>query len=185
MTMKKLALIFPLFAFSFATMADDLTATITNTTPGNSTGAIDLTVSGGVAPYTYSWAGPTGNMGTTEDLTNLPVGSYTVTVTDKYCGIATLTLKVNSSTVGINSYANENKISVSPNPTDNVFNVHSEQGLNNASIHVVAINGKIVQQQESLTGNDFKIDVSSLSNGIYFVEVISENKISRVKLLKN
>lgn len=45
---------------------------------GGDNGVIDLTVSGGVAPYLYSWS--TGAR--TEDIFNLKVGSYSVTVTD-------------------------------------------------------------------------------------------------------
>lgn len=183
--MKKLMLIFPLFALSTLAMADDLTANITNTTPGNSTGAIDLTVSGGVAPYTYSWTGPNGNLGTTEDLSNLPEGSYTVTVTDKYCGVATLTVKIASSAVGIADNSAANNISISPNPTSNLFTIHADQQLNRAAIHVLAINGEVIYQQENVSGNDFKMDASTLSSGIYFVEVICDNKTSRIKLLKN
>ena len=43
---------------------------------GASTGSIDLTVSGGTSPYTYNWS----NAQTTQDISNLNAGAYTVTV---------------------------------------------------------------------------------------------------------
>ncbi len=55
-----------------------VTPVITNTTCTASIGAINLTVSGGTAPYTYSWS----NGATTEDITGLAAGDYTVTITD-------------------------------------------------------------------------------------------------------
>ena len=45
---------------------------------GNCTGLIDLTVTGGTSPYQYIW----GMGNSTQDVTNLCPGNYTVTVTD-------------------------------------------------------------------------------------------------------
>lgn len=56
-----------------------VTADVTDVTcPGNADGAIDVTASGGNPPYSYSWS----NGDTSEDLTELAAGIYTVTVTD-------------------------------------------------------------------------------------------------------
>ena len=57
-----------------------LTLNAIPTNPGcdGSTGNIDLSVSGGTAPYTYSWS----NGSFSQNLANVPAGTYSVTVVD-------------------------------------------------------------------------------------------------------
>ena len=47
---------------------------------GGNNGSIDLSISGGTSPYTYSWSGGQN----TQDLSGLSVGTYYVTVTDAH-----------------------------------------------------------------------------------------------------
>ena len=45
---------------------------------GLSTGSVDVTINGGNTPYTSSWS----NSSTSEDLLNVPAGTYTMNITD-------------------------------------------------------------------------------------------------------
>ena len=48
----------------------------------SSDGSIDLTVSGGTSPYTYTWIGQSGFGSTSEDISDLAAGPYFITVSD-------------------------------------------------------------------------------------------------------
>lgn len=50
----------------------------TATCSSDSTASIDLTISGGVAPYSYAWS----NGASSQDIYNLPIGIYSVNITD-------------------------------------------------------------------------------------------------------
>jgi hypothetical protein len=83
-----------------------LSATTTNTTcTAAANGSIDLTVSGG-STYTYSWS----NGATTQDLSNVAAGTYTVTVTSGSCS------QSGSYTVG-----NNNQTQASPTAIDGPY----------------------------------------------------------------
>lgn len=61
---------------------------------GASDGAVNVSVNGGIAPYTYSWT----NGETTEDLFNLSAGIYTLTVTDANNCTSALDVTINEPT---------------------------------------------------------------------------------------
>lgn len=71
-----------------ATVPTEQSVRITSFDPVNfdqntTNGAVNIAITGGVAPYKFSWAGPNNFTATTEDIANLgTAGQYCVTVTD-------------------------------------------------------------------------------------------------------
>ena len=64
---------------------------------GASTSSINQTVTGGTGPYSYLW----NNNASTEDITNVPSGTYTVTTTDANGCSATLSVTITQPTTGL------------------------------------------------------------------------------------
>ncbi len=60
----------------------DVTSIQTNSECGSSIGAIDITVVDGALPYSFSWTGPLAFTASTEDITGISAGAYSVVVTD-------------------------------------------------------------------------------------------------------
>jgi hypothetical protein len=96
-----------------------ITYTVNSTSQaGFSDGSIFTTVSGGTAPYSFSWQGPNGYSASTQDIQNLIAGTYFFYVIDDngcselfsiVVGDGQLTpLQVNAVTSGIDCFGNHN-----------------------------------------------------------------------------
>ena len=143
-TMKKLLFIFPLI-FAERVLADDLSVSITNSTAGLNNGAIDLTVDGGVAPYLFQWTGPNGYSSSDEDIASLEPGEYCVTVTDLYCGTASLCVVVEEDVASGMVNHQMSTLSVYPNPFCKEFSIvfdSQEQGEH--LFYLYDLSGKVV-----------------------------------------
>ena len=67
-----------------------------------------------------------------------------------------------------------------PNPASNWLNVDIEGAI--VELNIYNVNGQLVQSIQQLQGN--RINVSQLENGVYFLEIRTQDGILRKSFLK-
>ncbi len=89
----------------------------------------------------------------------------------------------NNCTTGINSTENddETRISLYPNPTSSLLTIDA-LGEKIENVSVINTNGQLVAKFSSLANN--QINISDLSNGLYFIEVAVKGKTIRKTFAK-
>lgn len=140
-------------------------------------GSIDLTVTGGTAPYTYSW---TNGAPAVEDPTGLAAGLYDVTVTDDNGCIMTGTYIVGSQ-VGVNELS-ALQFSVSPNPNNGSFEINVDPSVGASNIEVLNSLGQVVYTN-ALIGSNHTVDLQSVEAGIYFVKLYNSDASNVTRIL--
>jgi Calx-beta domain/SprB repeat/CHU_C Type IX secretion signal domain len=127
---------------------------------GNSNGSINTTVTGGSAPYTYTWSGPTTIPNNTADPINLVGGTYTVMVSDAAgCSVTapfTLALAnpLSPSIVGVNP----------PNCTNpNGGSINLEVTGGTPGYTYVWSNSSTLQDPQNLSVGTYTVTVTDLS----------------------
>jgi hypothetical protein len=74
-------------------------------------------------------------------------------------------------TLSLNSIENQSKISIFPNPVNDILNINSKREIVNYTIN--NLNGRLINNSQRSSN---KIDVSKLNPGIYFLKLTSTNK---------
>ncbi len=126
---------------------------------GGSTGSMDLTVSGGVSPYTYSWTGGA----TTQDRSGLAAGTYTVTVTDANACTKTLSTTITEPAGMVLTETHANVLC---------------NGGSSGSIDLT-VSGGVSPYTYSWTGGPTTQDRSGLAAGTYTVTVADANACTK------
>ena len=151
-------------------------------------GSSPYNVSGGTAPYEYSWSGPGGFTSDSQDLSGLntaaQAGNYVLTVTDDNGCTATQTIEV----TGLNEVNRVYNISLYPNPNNGQF-VLSMEGLagETMSYTIMDNSGRVVMAKD--LGNVRatrieSIDMAGAAAGIYQVRLIVGADMHSMRFVK-
>jgi hypothetical protein len=139
-------------------------ATITNASSLTALdGSIDLTTTGGTAPYTFMWS----TTATEPDLTDIGVGVYLITITDNNgCSLAT-TFQINS-TAGI-AAAVAPDWNVYPNPASTDVLIEASNAAI-TDLQIYDLMGQLVWKQ-NVTDAQVSVSVADFTPGTYMVRV--------------
>jgi type IX secretion system substrate protein/cohesin domain-containing protein len=132
-------------------------------------GAVNITMTNGTAPYTYVWD----NGQTTEDLANVPVGTYNCTVTDaKNCVTEVGPFTVDN-TLGANEIEGLINIQLYPNPTNGKINLIAQlENSQEMELNIFNILGNKVYFEQIESANiELDLDLSDLPIGNYIVQL--------------
>ena len=77
-----------------------------------------------------------------------------------------------------------NNILLAPNPANETIQIQLQNTSETiASFTITDVLGKTIRTLKATTGNQMSINVADLSQGVYFVEIITSNNLKQVKKL--
>ncbi len=150
--------------------------------PGQSNGSIELEVSGGTGGYTYTWSNGSNNPA----IYNLPVGDYTVMVTDD--SGCTVVKTFNLGTTNMDDLSARPDITIYPNPVDDHLQIRFENpGSGKLSVSLLDINGKPIRNMGSrnfAAGEQMTLFLSGLNPGVYVLNISGTGLMINHKIIK-
>ncbi len=148
----------------------------TDAVDGAANGSASVAVTGGSESYVYEWS----NGANTAMISGLAAGDYSCTVTDETGCPDEVVVNVSiDATVHTNDLVLGAAVNIIPNPSKDItqitFDLNEAMNLN---IRVVDVLGKVVytENHSNAINGASTVNVSSWSNGVYFVQFSNENR---------
>lgn len=149
-----------------------VTGVVTDANGGNN-GAIDASVTSGTGTtMTYSWSSGQ----TTEDISGIGAGTYTLTVTDSLGCIGSETFTVQD-VASVDEFAGSTLL-IYPNPTNGAFTIQLEGKY---ELAITDARGRLILQQSAADLTEF--DLRDHESGMYFIRIVKDGEMIVKKLM--
>ena len=94
-------------------------------------------------------------------------------------------INVRTINLGIPENQNDITINVFPNPTSSIITIQSDVEFKDAELKIMNAMGEIQIQKLISNTNKIELDISTLANGIYIIEMQSNNHFCSKRIIKN
>ena len=107
-------------------------------------------------------------------------GNYAVEINGGGCIDTSTCVNITTVEDAENTFYN---LSIYPNPTNGFVTINLNNFKGKISYTLTSVNGILVKHADNINSNSFKINLENESKGIYFLKVISSNKINWYKII--
>jgi hypothetical protein len=89
-------------------------------------------------------------------------------------------------TLAAEDFTNKKGVSISPNPSNGVFNININQYVGKVNIQVVDLNGReVFTSKNELFNSEKAIDLKGVESGVYVLRISGEDLNYSQKIVKN
>jgi len=111
-------------------------------------------------------------------------GGYAVVMTSGSCVDTSGCYNVQWIIPGFNEHENGLKYRMYPNPTRDMVNIEFDAMVGDAIIRVYDIRGRLVKSLENNQSQEVQFSTINMEQGVYIVEIVTENGLSQSRLIK-
>ncbi len=97
-------------------------------------------------------------------------------------GVVVDDLVINGEVLSINYEDFSNTVSISPNPSNNIFNIKWSSN-NETSINVYNLLGQKVHEKNKIDSGSYLLDLGSYKKGIYILKINSNGQTTSRKII--
>ncbi len=156
-------------------------ASIVDDSLNMSIGTIDISFEGGTEPYFFEWS----NGETTEDISDLMNGDYSVEITDANGCQTSMDFEIQNLISGLDDLGLIS-FNIYPNPVQDEISIELDFVESNTefTLSIMDLSGKLIKVERKIGKSKTQMDISNLNSGLYLLQLNTALGQTTIKICK-